>query len=200
VNEFKNPGSLELRRVLVSPQQTDEKPRTPPPNRPGKKVGSLALTALRNRPTRSTRLFEFFSSFFPITLSCESLLDALLFPRLHEEGMALHFFDDVFLLDFALESPKCIFNTLTFLQSNFSHSRTPPICDRLLKITQLFYFNYISSVKENLDLQGRFARCKGAWKAASRRGCLCLRLLGETKSLKLYSKEKSESDRTGDGF
>ena len=57
----------------------------------------------------------------------QGLLDALLLSRLQIEGMLFHFLNDVFLLDFSLETTEGVLYRLAFLNSNFSHSYTPPI-------------------------------------------------------------------------
>ena len=49
------------------------------------------------------------------------LFGAALFSRLHVIAMLLDFFDDVFLLHFALETTQGIFQRLTFLNAYFSH-------------------------------------------------------------------------------
>jgi hypothetical protein len=49
------------------------------------------------------------------------LFCAALFSRLHVIAMLLDFFDDVFLLHFALETAQSIFQRLTFLNADFSH-------------------------------------------------------------------------------
>jgi hypothetical protein len=40
--------------------------------------------------------------------------------------VALNFFNDVFLLHFALKTPQSVFEGLTLLQSNFRQTDTPP--------------------------------------------------------------------------
>jgi hypothetical protein len=64
--------------------------------------------------------------------------------------MALYFFNDIFLLHFSFKAPKCILYAFAFLQPNFSHPITPPICGRLANMTQSFYFKSVSTVKEKL--------------------------------------------------
>jgi hypothetical protein len=49
------------------------------------------------------------------------LFCAALLSRLHVIAMLLDFFDDVFLLHFALETAQRIFQRLTFLNADFSH-------------------------------------------------------------------------------
>lgn len=57
--------------------------------------------------------------FFPQPLARQGLLDPFLFTRLHVESMFLDILDDVFLLHFALEAPKCAFQAFSILKNNF---------------------------------------------------------------------------------
>jgi hypothetical protein len=57
----------------------------------------------------------------------QSLLNPFLLARLQVKGVFLDFFDDVFLLNFALEPSQRIFDRLAILNSNLSQSITPPI-------------------------------------------------------------------------
>ena len=54
-------------------------------------------------------LFDFPATFLPVPFAGQRLLGPELLTRLQIEGMALHFFDDVLLLDFSLEAAKGIF-------------------------------------------------------------------------------------------
>src|ERR1022692_1407410 len=60
------------------------------------------------------------------TLSRQSLLHSALLARLQVEGVTLHFSDDVFRLNLALETPEGVLHRLAFLQSNFCHTHYPP--------------------------------------------------------------------------
>src|SRR5260370_6784836 len=60
------------------------------------------------------------------TLSRQGFLHSTLRARLQVEGVTLHFLNDVFRLNLALEPPKGILNRLTFLQSNFCQTHHPP--------------------------------------------------------------------------
>jgi hypothetical protein len=54
------------------------------------------------------------------------LLDSTLRARLQVEGVALHFLNDVFRLNLALEATESIVYGLTLLQPNFCQSHHPP--------------------------------------------------------------------------
>jgi hypothetical protein len=54
-------------------------------------------------------------------LARQRLFCSALLARLHVITMLLDFFDDVFLLHFALEPAQRIFQRLTFLNADFSH-------------------------------------------------------------------------------
>ena len=85
--------------------------------------------ALGRRPC--VLLLLFFPSFFPAALSRQSFLHAPLFTGFQIEGVALHFFDDVLLLDLALESAQGILEGFSLLQSDFRQKATPPNLSRL---------------------------------------------------------------------
>jgi hypothetical protein len=55
------------------------------------------------------------------TLARQRLFRATLFTRLHVVTVLLDFLDDIFLLHFALEPAQCIFQRLTFLNTDFGH-------------------------------------------------------------------------------
>lgn len=59
---------------------------------------------------------------FPDTLAGQRFFHPPLFPWLEIVGVTFDFFDDVFLLDLALETAKRIFQRLAFLKPNFSQS------------------------------------------------------------------------------
>ena len=61
-----------------------------------------------------------------IPLSGQRLLDALLLSRLEVERVFLYFFDDVLRLDLTFETTKGIFQRLSLLKPDFSHSTDTP--------------------------------------------------------------------------
>lgn len=67
-----------------------------------------------------------FADFLLCPLASQSLLDAHLSARLQIVRVTLHFLDDVFRLNFALEATQGALDGLAFLQSNFSQPKSPP--------------------------------------------------------------------------
>jgi len=67
----------------------------------------------------------FFPNLLASTLSRPGLLHSTLPAGLQVEGVTLHFLDDVFRLNLALEAPQGILDRLAFLQSNFGQIRHP---------------------------------------------------------------------------
>ena len=63
------------------------------------------------------------SAFFAVALAREGFFRALLLARLQVEGMSFDFLDDVFLLDFALETAQRAFQGFSILDMNFSQTR-----------------------------------------------------------------------------
>ena len=59
--------------------------------------------------------------FLAAPLAGQSLLEAALLARLHVVGVALDLFDDVLLLNFALESSQRSIEGLAILKYDFSH-------------------------------------------------------------------------------
>ena len=59
-------------------------------------------------------------------LASERRFHTFLLTGLQVKGVALDFFDNVFLLHFALEAAQSIFEGLALLQSNFRQTDTPP--------------------------------------------------------------------------
>jgi len=59
-------------------------------------------------------------------VASERRFHTFLLTGLEVKGVALHFFDDVFLLHFALETSQSVFEGFTLLQSNFRQTDTPP--------------------------------------------------------------------------
>ncbi len=78
----------------------------------------------KRRPRHSLVLL--FTSLFPAALARQSFFHTLFLTGFQVEGVPLHFLDDVLLLHFALKAPQCIFEGLTFLQSDFSHLAKHP--------------------------------------------------------------------------
>ena len=72
------------------------------------------------RGARLTTLNGLPPEFTAQSLSGRSLLGSLFLAWLQIKGMLLDFFDDVFLLDFALETLQCAFQRLTILHNHFS--------------------------------------------------------------------------------
>ena len=71
------------------------------------------------------------TDFFAAAFSSKCLLDAFLFTRLQIKGVFLDFLDDVFLLDFSLETAQSVFDRFTILNSNFRQLVHPQSgCDR----------------------------------------------------------------------
>jgi hypothetical protein len=60
------------------------------------------------------------------SFSSQGLLDPALFPWLQVKGMSFDFFDDVFLLDLALETAESVLEGFSFLKSYFSQPTTTP--------------------------------------------------------------------------
>ncbi len=59
-------------------------------------------------------------------LASERRFHTFLLTGLQVKGVALDFFDNVFLLHFALEAAQSVFEGFTLLQSNFRQTDTPP--------------------------------------------------------------------------
>jgi hypothetical protein len=78
----------------------------------------------RQRPL-GLRLILLFADFFPGTLSGQGLLHPALLARLQIVGVTLHFLNDVFGLNLALETAQGVLQGLALLQSNFCHAYHP---------------------------------------------------------------------------
>ena len=74
----------------------------------------------------SCNLFRFFANLLSSTLSRQGLLHPALCARLQVEGVALHFLNDVFRLNLALESTERVLYGLAFLQPNFCQTHHLP--------------------------------------------------------------------------
>ncbi len=82
---------------------------------------------------------RFFANFFTRPLASQRGLHAFLFPGFQVKGVALYFFNNVFLLHLALKTAQGVFEGLTLLQSNFRQVNTPPNpSGRTLPILQEF--------------------------------------------------------------
>src|SRR5260370_33663273 len=66
------------------------------------------------------------ANFLTSTLASERRFHAFLLTGLEVKGVALHFFDNVFLLHFALETALSVFEGFSLLQSTFRQTDTPP--------------------------------------------------------------------------
>ncbi len=93
---------------------------------PEKYCCSQLNTSGRPGEGRPLKLVLFLTRFFTATFTCKRFLHTLLFTWFQVEGMTLDLLDDVFLLNFAFETPQSIFEGLALLQSNFSQRTTPP--------------------------------------------------------------------------
>ena len=71
-------------------------------------------------------LILLFASFFTATLARQGFFYALFLARLQVVGVTLYFFDDVFLLNLALETAEGILQRLALLQSDFGQTLHPP--------------------------------------------------------------------------
>jgi hypothetical protein len=67
-----------------------------------------------------------FANLLTGALTSEGGFYALLLTGLQVKGVALNFFNNVFLLHFALEAAQSVFEGFTLLQSNFRQTDTPP--------------------------------------------------------------------------
>ena len=66
------------------------------------------------------------ANLFASALASECGFDAFFLAGLQVKGVALNLFDDVFLLNFPLETPQSVLEGFTLLQSNFRQTDTPP--------------------------------------------------------------------------
>ena len=77
-------------------------------------------------PYSLSPLVLLFANFLASPLASQGGLHAFFFTGFQVKRMALDLFDDVFLLDLALETAQSILQGLTLLQSNFRQTDTPP--------------------------------------------------------------------------
>ena len=71
------------------------------------------------------RLVLLFADFFSGTLARQGLLHPAFLARLQIVGVTLHFLNDVFGLNLALETAQGVLQGLALLQSNFCHAYHP---------------------------------------------------------------------------
>ena len=71
------------------------------------------------------RLFGIAPHLLAAPLAGQSLFHPALFPRFQIVGMFLNFFDDIFLLNFALETAQGVLQRLAFLESYFRQYTHP---------------------------------------------------------------------------
>ena len=85
----------------------------------------------RDGPLLLVKLLEsvsilLFTNFFTSPFASQRSFHAFFLARLEIKGVAFHFFNNVFLLHFALEATQSVFEGFTLLQSNFRQTNTPP--------------------------------------------------------------------------
>ncbi len=73
-----------------------------------------------------TALILLFANLLARALASQRGLYTFLFTGFQVKGVAFYFFDNVFLLHFALEAAQSVFEGFTLLQSNFRQTDTPP--------------------------------------------------------------------------
>ncbi len=66
------------------------------------------------------------ANFLASTLASQRGFHALFLAGFQVKGVALYFFNNVFLLHFALETAQSVLEGFTLLQSNFRQTETPP--------------------------------------------------------------------------
>src|SRR5579863_7124200 len=67
-----------------------------------------------------------FANFLARALASERSFYALFLAWFQVKGVSFYLFDDVFLLNFALEPAQSVIEGFTLLQSNFRQTNTPP--------------------------------------------------------------------------
>jgi hypothetical protein len=77
--------------------------------------GRTHIYPITRRTYSASNLARHAAHFFPQPFARQRLLDTLLFTRLEVERVFLYIFDDVFLLNLALKTPKSAFEGLTFI-------------------------------------------------------------------------------------
>jgi len=94
------------------------------PQAPG--VKGEGRCGIGSGPGLDRLLLGLFANLLLCPLTSQSLLYAELGARLQIVGVTLHFLNDVFRLNFALEATQGALNRLAFLQSNFCQTKSPP--------------------------------------------------------------------------
>ncbi len=97
----------------------------PPPGR-GDPLLLLSLLINNLTPCVGTALVLLFANLFPSAFPSEGGLYAFLFTWLQVKRVALDLFNNVFLLNLALETAQRVLEGFTLLQSNFCQTNTPP--------------------------------------------------------------------------
>jgi hypothetical protein len=77
----------------------------------------------RGRRPATAWLFDFPATLLPVPFAGQRLLGPELLTRLQIEGMALHFFDNVLLLDLTFEAAKGVFESFALLKLNFCQKK-----------------------------------------------------------------------------
>ena|ERR1700728_1711771 len=77
---------------------------------------------------------RFFAKLLSSTLSRQGLFNSALRSRLQIEGVTLHFLNDVFRLNLALEATEGVVYGFAFLQPNFCQFHPPPTASESPKI------------------------------------------------------------------
>jgi hypothetical protein len=71
-------------------------------------------------------LFLDFITLFAVALARKSFLSPAFFTGLQIKRVTFDFFDDIFLLHFALKTPQCALKSLTVLYVDFCQIKSPP--------------------------------------------------------------------------
>ena len=71
-------------------------------------------------------LILFLANFLTSALTSQRGFHAFLFTGFQVKGVALDLFNNIFLLDFALEAAQSVLKGFTLLQPNFRQTKTPP--------------------------------------------------------------------------
>ena len=95
--------------------------------RPGKgRPFPASVSLFQINSFKSARSVLLLANFLASALASKRGLHAFLLTGFQVKGVALYFFDDVFLLHFALETAQSVFEGFPLLQSNFRQTETPP--------------------------------------------------------------------------
>ncbi len=74
---------------------------------------------------KDSRLFDDTAELLPVPLACQGRLEASFLTGGNEEGVPLHFPNDVLLLDFPLEAPKGAFERFIISEPNLCQRISP---------------------------------------------------------------------------